>query len=90
MNFVQTTHIYGVTLYDEAYLRYDMYCNMLFNFLHHVYEFYGGNKNKIESYIDIKTWIRIHRYNWQNPAVAHENIDGYDEPFRNFINSYLE
>ena len=75
---------------DEAYLRYDIYCNLLFNFLHHVYEFYGGNQNKIESYIDIKTWIRVHRYNWQNSAVVYENVDGYDESFRTFINSYLE
>ena len=25
----------------------------------------------------------------QNPTDENENIDGYDEPFRQFINSYL-
>ena len=74
---------------DEKYLRYDIYCNMIFNFLHHVYEFYDGNKKKIEGYVDVKSWVRMHKKNWQNPVDENENVDGYDEPFRQFINSYL-
>lgn len=74
---------------NEIYLRYDIYCNMIFNFLHHVFEYYSGRKESIEKYIDVKNWIRIHKQNWQNPADDNENIDGYDEPFRQFINSYL-
>lgn len=74
---------------DEEYLRYDIYCNMIYNFLHHVYDYYGSDKNKIEGYVDVKSWIRLHRQNWLNPVDDNENIDGYDEPFRKFINSYL-
>lgn len=74
---------------DETYLRYDIYCNMIYNFIHHVYEYYGGDKKKIENYVDVKSWIRMHKQNWQNPTDENENIDGYDEPFRQFINSYL-
>lgn len=75
---------------DENYLRYDVYCNMIYNFLHHVYDYYGGDKQKIEDYVDVKSWIRLHKQNWQNPVDDNENIDGYDEPFRMFINSYLK
>ncbi len=74
---------------DEKYLRYDMYCNLLFNYLHHVFEYYKGDKSKIESYLDVKSWIRFHKENWYNPVDENENIDGYDEEFRKFINSYL-
>jgi hypothetical protein len=74
---------------DEKYLRYDMYCNRLYNHLHNVCKFFKYNKQKIEDFVDIKTWIRIHRQNWLNPVDENENIDGYDKKFRDFINSYL-
>ena len=74
---------------DIIYLRYDIYCNLLFNFLHHVYEYYGGDRKKIEDYVDVRTWIRLHRQNWLHPVDENENIDGYDQPFRTFVNSYL-
>lgn len=74
---------------DEEYLRYDIYCNMIFNFLHHVFEYYRGDKEKIEGYVDVKTWIRTHKQNWLQPADDSENIDGYDDGFRRFINSYI-
>lgn len=74
---------------DEKYLRYDIYCNLIYNFLHHVYEYYDGDKKKIESYVDVKSWIRLHKENWLNPTDENENIDGYDEQFRQFVNSYL-
>jgi hypothetical protein len=74
---------------DEKYLRYDMYCNRLYNHLHNVCEFFKYNKQKIEDFVDIKTWIRIHKQNWLSPVDENENIDGYDKKFRDFINSYL-
>lgn len=74
---------------NDIYLRYDIYCNLLFNFLHHVFEYYDGKKEKIENYVDVRTWIRMHRQNWEHPIADNENVDGYDQPFRDFINSYL-
>lgn len=75
--------------HEERYLRYDNYCNIVFNFLHSVCEHYDYDKRKIENYIDIKNWMRTHQDNWKNPVDVYENVDGYDEKFRNFINSYL-
>ncbi|MPM00719.1 hypothetical protein SDC9_46949 [bioreactor metagenome] len=74
---------------DERYLRYDMFCNLVFNYIHKVYQHFNGDKSKIESYVDIKSWVRLHEQNWRNPIDPHENIDGYDEKFRIFINSYI-
>ena len=75
---------------DERYLRYDMYCNLLFNYIHHICVYYNYNKNNIEDFVDLKNWLRTHKQNWLNPVEENENIDGYDEQFRQFINSYLK
>jgi predicted transcriptional regulator len=74
---------------DEQYLRYDMYCNRFYNHLHNVCEHFDYDKQKIEDFVDVKSWIRLHKLNWQNPVDDNENIDGYDKPFRDYINSYL-
>jgi hypothetical protein len=77
-------------LNDEKYLRYDMYCNLVFNYLHHVFIHFENDKKSIENFVDIKTWVRMHKLIWFNPADENENLDGYDEEFRTFINSYLK
>ncbi|TWV14435.1 hypothetical protein FQ707_04625 [Bacteroidaceae bacterium HV4-6-C5C] len=77
------------TSQDEKYLRYDMYCNLIFNYLAAVYDHYKGNKKSIEDFVDVKTWIRAHQLNWKNPVEPNENIDGYSNKFRDFINSYI-
>ena len=74
---------------DERYLRYDMYCNLLFNYLNHVFTYFESDKVQIEGFVDVKSWVRPHKYNWLNPVDENENIDGYDEKFRTFINSYI-
>ncbi len=75
---------------SEEFMRYDQFCNLLFNFLEELYNFYKGDKEKIENYIDIKNWVRIHRQIWNTPLNENENIDGYQKEFRDFINSYIE
>ena len=74
---------------NKRYLRYDMYCNRLYNHLHNAFVFFDGDKQKVENFVDIKSWIRLHKQNWQNPVDENENIDGYDKEFRDFINSYI-
>lgn len=75
--------------YDEKFIRYDQFANMLFNYLVDVYEFYGKDKKKIDDYLDVKGWVRCHQQIWKDPYEQHENADGYSDDFRDFINSYL-
>ena len=75
---------------DEKYLRYDMYSNLMFNYLHHVCEHFNYDKSLIHDFVDIKTWVRLHKLVWLHPVDENDNIDGYDEKFRNIINSYLK
>jgi hypothetical protein len=75
---------------DEKYLRYDMYCNRIFNYLSRVYSHFNKDKKKIEEFLEVKSWVRTHKYNWLNPSDENENIDAYDQDFRTFINSYIK
>jgi hypothetical protein len=75
---------------EEKYLRYDIYCTLLFNYLSRVADFYKYDKNKIENYIAIKDWVRLHKDYWISPLDTFENIDGYDKKFRDLINYYIK
>lgn len=75
---------------EEVYMRYDQFCNLLFNFLSRLYAHYSGDAAKIENFVDIKTWVRLHRQNWEYPVDENENVDAYSKEFREFINSYLK
>lgn len=74
---------------EEEFLRYDIYCNLLFNYLSRVAKLYNYNKEKIEEYIAIKDWVRLHKDYWSNPQETYENIDSYDTRFIELINSYI-
>jgi hypothetical protein len=75
---------------EEKYLRYDVYCTLLFNYLSRVATFYRYDKKKIENYIAIKDWVRLHKEYWLNPTSSYENIDSYDDKFRTLINYYIK
>lgn len=75
---------------NEQYLRYDLYCTLLFNYLSRVADFYNYDKQAIEEYIALKDWVRLHKEYWLNPTSSYENIDGYDKRFRELINSYIK
>lgn len=74
---------------DENYLRYDNYCNLIFNFLSRFCTFYNFDKLKIENHLNVKDWIRVHQQCWKNPSMPYENADGYSDNFKKFINQYL-
>lgn len=76
--------------YDERYLRYDQFANILFNYLETLYNENDKDKKKIENVLDVKSWIWLHKYIWKNPRYEGENVNGYSDDFRSFINSYLQ
>lgn len=75
---------------DERYLRYDVYCTLLFNFLSRFASHYKYDKNKIEKHIAVKDWIRIHEKYWTDPTSSYENVDSYDKEFVSLVTSYLK
>ena len=74
---------------DERYLRYEQYAILVFNYLEEVCKFFGFNKEKIEKFVGIKEWVRIHRIYWESPTETYANLDTYDEKFKDIVRSYL-
>jgi len=74
---------------DELYLRYDIYCTLLFNFLERYCKFYKYNVEKIHKQLNVKDWVAIHRDYWESPNSPNENVDSYEKEFQDLINSFL-
>lgn len=74
---------------DEKAIQYELYCIAWFNFIEQLYNYYGGKKDKIEDFIQIKEVIISHRLWWENNV--HQNLEGYKaNKFHDFINTYLK
>lgn len=74
---------------DERYLRYENYCTLVFNYLERLCKFYKYDTKKIESHLNVKGWIRVHEQCWHNPSEPYENKDGYEQQFKEILESYL-
>lgn len=75
---------------DDKMMRYDQFCNLIFNYLEELYNYCDGKAEKIEKFVDVKSWVRLHHQNWENPRVSFENADAYSESFKSFVNSHLK
>ncbi len=72
------------------YQRYDSYCCILFNFMEQIYKLYNGNKDKIDNFFTVSEEVRIHKIWWREPLNPRDNIEGYDQQYRCYINSIIE
>lgn len=86
-NFTQTWDPSKVS--EEKYLRYELYCNLVFNYLERVTENYY-RKKKISSFLNAKDWTRLHSKCWKNPTSPYENIDSYSKKFRQIFNEWIQ
>ena len=71
----------------EKYLRYEQYCEMIFNLLELTYQYFGANK--INSLIDFKSWVRIHEKWWRNPLDRYSNRDTYSKKVIEMIDDWI-
>lgn len=74
---------------DEKYLRYEVYCTLVFNFLSRLCSYYKFDETKIENHLAAREWVRLHKKYWKDPTVAYENTDSYDKDFVSLIEKYL-
>jgi hypothetical protein len=74
---------------DEKYLRYENYCTLIFNFLERLCEFYKYDLKKIETFMNVRDWVRLHKDCWKNPTIPFENSDGYKNKFKKIVDNYL-
>jgi len=74
---------------DEKYLRYSVFCNIVFNYLYDLYRWKKTDKNKLENYISVRRWVKAYEKYWRNKVVEFEKQGVYEKKFLDLINSYL-
>ncbi|HDR1249096.1 TPA: hypothetical protein QB260_001816, partial [Pasteurella multocida] len=74
---------------DEKALRYEVYGNLVFNYLAKFADFYRYDISKMEKHLAVKDWIRLHSKYWQDPTIPNENIDTYDSKFVDLVDKHL-
>jgi hypothetical protein len=88
INFTQTWNPSKVS--DDKYLRYELYCNLVFNYLESISIHYYFRKKKISSFLNAKDWARLHSNCWKNPSSPYENVDSYNKKFRHIFNEWIQ
>lgn len=73
----------------NQFLKYDVYTEMLFNFLEMSCKVYKKEKDLL-NYVDFKSWIRTHAACWKNPLDAHSNREVYGKEIYNMVDDWLK
>lgn len=74
---------------DDKYRRYETYATLVFNYLEDVCEFFNYDREKVEQYINIKSWISLHRDYWHNPTDSGDNEKSYNDDFKAIVHEIL-
>lgn len=75
---------------DEKYIRYELYCTLVFNFMERMCKFYKFKHNKISAHVNLRGWASIHKCCWLFPSDPVEHAEGYHPAFRKLINDYIK
>ena len=69
----------------NLYLRYEQYCEMIFNLISNAY-----NINCLDNEIEFKLWARSHREWWKSPLDEHTNRDTYGNELSDIIDTWVK
>lgn len=72
----------------EKFLKYDVYTEMLFNFIERSFCVYKNEKNLL-NYVDFKSWVRTHQQCWKNPLQEHSNREVYGKDIYYMVEDWL-
>lgn len=72
----------------QKFLKYDVYTEMLFNYLRMSLDFYK-NEDALLKYVDFKNWIRDHKLCWENPIHEHSNREVYGKDMYDMVEDWL-
>lgn len=72
----------------EKFLKYDVYTEMLFNFIERSFCVYKNEKILL-NYVDFKSWVRTHQQCWKNPLQEHSNREVYGKDMYDMVEDWL-
>lgn len=71
------------------FLKYDVYTEMLFNFIEMSFKVYKNEKDLL-NYVDFKSWVRTHQQCWQNPLKDHSNREVYGKKICDTVDNWIK
>ena len=72
----------------EKFLKYDVYTEMLFNFIERSFCVYKNEKILL-NYVDFKSWVRTHQQCWKNPLQEHSNREVYGKDMYDMVEDWF-
>jgi hypothetical protein len=68
---------------NDSSLRYQTYCEYVFNFVDDVCDYYNYDRKEIDKFIDMDDLIVLHKSWWKLPEV--QNTQSYDKRFKDLV-----
>lgn len=72
----------------DKFIQYDVYTEMLFNFLFKSFDFYKSEK-KLLNFVDFESWLDIHAKCWTSPLQPHSNRKVYGQKMFDMVNRWI-
>lgn len=69
----------------NRYIQYEIYCEMIFNYINKIYIYYNKKEHKISNFLDVYNWIKRHKQYWFDKINYKESKIGYGGEFVYFI-----
>ena len=77
------------TEHNEQYAAYDLYATWVFNHLEKRCRFHKFRQEEVQKELDMRSWVALHKTYWKSPENRHEKVTGYDDRFRNIVDSIV-
>lgn len=71
----------------NRYYQYEIYCEMIFNYINKICDFYKFNEKKINKFLDVYGWIKTHSQYWYNNQNHKESVYAYGKKFVCYIDN---
>lgn len=74
---------HDIAVYDykieiiNRYYQYEIYCEIIFNHISKICDFYKFTENKINKFLDVYVWIKTYSQYWYNIQNHKESVDAY-------------
>lgn len=73
----------------EKYLKYEQYCEAIFNLISNSYKYHKDEKKMLEQ-IAFNDWAKVHKDWWNNPLEENSNKDTYERKLYFMIDSWMK
>lgn len=75
---------------EEIYIRYDLYCTLIFNLGERVSVFFNFDDEEINKFINFRDWINYHKDYWIYSISPDEDKNSYKKKYIDLIKKWIK